>query len=226
MDRHRPRMALGFRSSILLPFLLLSLRCSAQSHFTVSQRIAQFGDAARERMKPAFERAKVSYPPKRIALLGLKQERRLQLYAVNQLGKWVKILDYPILAASGTAGPKLREGDRQVPEGVYKISSLNPNSRFHVSLRVDYPNANDRQRATVDGRSNLGSDIMIHGSNRSIGCLAMGDTVAEELFTLAHDTKLENIVLVLAPHDYRVKKLIGTDPLQTEIQRRMNFFPR
>jgi murein L,D-transpeptidase YafK len=58
---------------------------------------------------------------------------------------------YPLLAASGVAGPKLRQGDKQVPEGVYGISFLNPNSRYDVSLRVNYPNAFDRQMAAKDG---------------------------------------------------------------------------
>lgn len=74
------------------------------------------------------------------------------------------IKSYPILAASGSIGPKLRESDMQVPEGVYQIESLNPNSQFHLSLRVNYPNEFDREQARIDGRAQLGGDIMIHGS--------------------------------------------------------------
>ena len=51
---------------------------------------------------------------------------------------------YPVLGASGVLGPKLKEGDRQVPEGVYRVPELNPNSDFHLSLRLDYPNEFDR----------------------------------------------------------------------------------
>ena len=65
---------------------------------------------------------------------------------------WKLIHRYSVLAASGVAGPKLRQGDKQVPEGVYGISFLNPSSRYDVSLRVNYPNAFDRQMAAKDGR--------------------------------------------------------------------------
>src|SRR5690606_33287906 len=107
-------------------------------------------------------------------------------------GAWVAVHQYPVLAASGQAGPKLREGDRQVPEGFYAIESLHPNSRFHLALRVNYPNQSDRQRAAEDGRTNLGGDIMIHGSNASVGCLAMGDPAAEDLFVLVADVGIQN----------------------------------
>jgi len=71
------------------------------------------------------------------------------------------VADYRITAASGTAGPKLREGDRQVPEGIYRIVGLNPNSRYHLSMKLDYPNAFDRHQAARDGRARPGSDIFI-----------------------------------------------------------------
>ena len=85
----------------------------------------------------------------------------------------------------GASGPKIQRGDKQVPEGVYGISYLNPNSAYHLSLGVNYPNAFDREMAAKDGRKNLGGDIMIHGKNVSSGCLAVGDEPAEELFVLA-----------------------------------------
>ena len=135
--------------------------------------------------------------------MGLKDERVLQVYAGARRDGLVHVIEYPVLAASGVVGPKLREGDGQVPEGLYRLESLNPNSAFHLSLRVSYPNAFDRRQAAADGRTRLGGDIMIHGKAASIGCLAMGDPVAEELFVLAADTGLENIAVILAPHDLR-----------------------
>ena len=72
---------------------------------------------------------------------------------------------------------------------------------------MNYPNAFDRERGNDDGRSDLGSDIMIHGSNASVGCLAMGDEAAEELFVLAADTGLKNIQLILTPVDFRIADL-------------------
>ncbi|NJN46820.1 MAG: L,D-transpeptidase family protein [Candidatus Competibacteraceae bacterium] len=96
---------------------------------------------------------------------------------------WQPIKHYPVLAASGTLGPKLCEGDRQVPEGIYRIKSLNPNSAYHLSLELDYPNAFDLRQAERDGRNNPGSAICIHGKAVSVGCLAMGDTAIEELYS-------------------------------------------
>lgn len=173
---------------------------------TVAQRLEQYGDAARTRLRPHFAQAGVTYPPRRVTLVGLKQERVLQVYAAVTGGtnRWIR--SYRILAASGRPGPKLREGDRQVPEGVYAVESLNPNSRFHLSLRLGYPNAFDREQAATEGRTNLGGDIMIHGSAVSVGCLAVGDEVAEDFFVLAADAGLPNIMVIIAPHDFRTGK--------------------
>ncbi len=171
---------------------------------TVAERVQEHGGKVRLRLKPHFERAAVKYPPDQLMLIGLKQEARLQLYGANLDGKFRFIHSYPILAASGGPGPKLREGDHQVPEGIYPVESLNPNSRYHLALRVGYPNALDRERAGKEGRKNLGGDIMIHGSAVSVGCLAMGDEAAEDLFVLAADTGLEKITVILTPVDFRL----------------------
>ena len=90
-----------------------------------------------------------------------------------------------------------------MPEGLYAIESLNPMSRFHLALRVAYPNAFDRARAAEEGRTDLGGDIMVHGSDVSVGCLAMGDEAAEELFVLAALVGVENVRILIAPYDLR-----------------------
>jgi murein L,D-transpeptidase YafK len=135
-------------------------------------------------------------------LLAFKAERRLDLYA----GEPCRLVrSWPILAASGEAGPKIREGDGQVPEGFYRITFLNPNSRYHLSLRVGYPNPTDLAQAAEEGRdpSSLGGDIMIHGGAGSVGCLAIGDEAIEELFVLAARTGADRIRLISAPCDFR-----------------------
>ena len=128
--------------AILLIAMALHVQTEAK---TIDDRLAEFGRAVRTRLTPLFADSGVPYPPSRMTLIGLKQERELQLYAAGPDGPYKLIRSYPILAASGTLGPKLREGDMQVPEGLYRIESLNPNSRFHLSLRVSYPNAFDRE---------------------------------------------------------------------------------
>ena len=76
-----------------------------------------------------------------------------------------------------------------------------------MALRINFPNEFDRAQAKKDGRTELGGDIMIHGSNVSIGCLAMGDEVAEDLFVLAAKVGIENIEVILSPLDFRTSKL-------------------
>jgi len=81
---------------------------------------------------------------------------------------------------SGDLGPKLTEGDGQSPEGFYfvKRSSLNPNSSYHLSFNLGFPNAYDR----AHGRT--GSFLMVHGDCVSIGCYAMSNEGIEEIYTL------------------------------------------
>lgn len=178
---------------------------TAKGRKSVQDHIEQYGHTVHERLIPYFETVKISYPPQKVVLVGLKREKILEVWACGKENRFNLIRTYPILAASGRLGPKLREGDRQVPEGLYRIESLNPNSMFHLSLRINYPNEFDRQQAKRENRTNLGGDIMIHGSNASIGCLAMGDEAAEDLFILAAETGIDNISVILSPVDFRKK---------------------
>jgi len=136
-------------------------------------------------------------------LVALKEERALQLYGTGPNGDFRLIRTFPVLAASGHAGPKLREGDHQVPEGVYRVQLLHPNSRYHLALRVNYPNEFDRAHAEREGRSEPGSDIMIHGGDRSTGCLAVGDEAAEDLFVIAALARDRRVPVIIAPTDFR-----------------------
>ncbi|HWS70884.1 MAG TPA: L,D-transpeptidase family protein [Thermoanaerobaculia bacterium] len=175
---------------------------------TLADALRRYGAGARTRMRPYIQRAGIAYPPKRLALLVFKRERRLSIWAEDR-GWWRFLRAYPILAASGDAGPKLREGDYQVPEGLYRIAWLNPTSSYHLSMKVDYPNAFDRSMAATDGRTRLGGDIFIHGKNVSIGCVAIGDPQIEELFTLVADTGVSKVRVVIAPNDLRSRGAIA-----------------
>ena len=169
---------------------------------TVDDRLREFGNAARERWAPHFKAAGVTYPPKRVVFVAFKERRVFEVYGGSEIGlRFLRRI--PILAASGKLGPKLRDGDRQVPEGIYEIESLNPNSAYHVSLRLSYPNAFDRAQAAKDGRTKLGGDIMIHGKSGSVGCLALGDEAAEDVFTLAADAGIKNVKVICSPVDFR-----------------------
>jgi murein L,D-transpeptidase YafK len=149
-----------------------------------------------------FADAGVAYPPSRIALIALKEEMELELWA-DLDGEWVHVHTYDILAASGGQGPKQRRGDLKVPEGIYRIVDLNPASRYHLSIKLNYPNEYDRQKARADGRYDLGGDIYIHGKAKSSGCLAVGDAAIEELFFLVAKVGTGNVRVVIAPNDMR-----------------------
>jgi len=181
----------------------------AKGKSTVGQRIEQYGQGVKDRLSDSLEHIGIHWPPKKMVLIGLKDEKLLEVW-VSQNGDTYHFLkSYPILKASGKLGPKLKEGDCQVPEGLYKIESLNPNSRFHLSLRINYPNTFDRKMAAREGRTDLGGDIMIHGSRVSIGCLAMGDPAAEDLFILAAETGIDDVSVILSPLDFRVRNFEG-----------------
>ncbi|MFV0368226.1 MAG: murein L,D-transpeptidase family protein [Hyphomicrobiaceae bacterium] len=170
----------------------------------LKKRLAQISPGATRRLEAKFGSAKVAWPPAEVALIAIKDKKTLELHARGtENGPWKFIHRYPVLAASGGSGPKLLRGDKQVPEGVYRISYLNPNSRYHVSMKVNYPNEFDRQMAREDNRRDLGGDIMIHGKKSSAGCLAMGDAAAEELFVLSAEVGTRNMRLVIAPTDFR-----------------------
>lgn len=195
-----------FRSNVrvLAQSVKAAVRQPSPGERTVEERVQEYGQVVRLRLEPDFRRQNVPYPPAKLTIIVLKQERSLEIHAAGTNGKFRWIRSCPILAASGTSGPKLREGDAQVPEGLYRIESLNPNSLYHLSLRINYPNDFDRAQAATEHRENLGGDIMIHGSNVSIGCVAMGDPAAEDLFVLAALTGLQNIQVVLSPQDFRL----------------------
>lgn len=111
----------------------------------------------------------------------LKEENNLEIWVEVSKGKeWKQFRKWPIANYSGTLGPKLKEGDWQAPEGFYEvgIKQLNPNSDFHLSFDIGYPNTYDRYH----GRT--GSYIMVHGGEVSVGCFAMTDPVIEEIYLL------------------------------------------
>lgn len=115
-----------------------------------------------------------------ILLIAYKEEDFLNVYAKNKASESYRFLmTFPILTRSGTLGPKKKEGDKQVPEGSYRINRFNPKSKYHLSLGINYPNDYDRAQQYT------GSDIFIHGGTETVGCLPIGDPAIEMLYTLA-----------------------------------------
>lgn len=207
---------------------LWGLMTRLRGRATVEERTNAIADSVKAEVRALCADAGLDYPPSELVLIAIKDARTLEVYGrsvahargdgppistpapttaatpgATPTDHWRRIASWPILAASGGPGPKLREGDGQVPEGVYPIESLHPNSRYHLALRVGYPNAFDRDRAREEGRDALGGDIMIHGGALSIGCLAIGDPAIERLFLLVAATGVDRTTLVIAPTDLR-----------------------
>jgi murein L,D-transpeptidase YafK len=112
-----------------------------------------------------------------------KREQLVEVWARDRAAAaFVLISTYPMCGTSGALGPKREQGDEQIPEGFYHIDLFNPSSQYHLSLRVDYPNAVDRARG--DGRA-LGGDIFVHGGCATIGCVPVTDRWIEEVYLIA-----------------------------------------
>src|ERR1051326_7072173 len=93
---------------------------SATGRKTIEQRVEEYGPAVRSRLASDFARVAVNYPPRRLPLAAFKQERLLEVWVADQDGRLRLLRSYPVIATSGVLGPKLRQGDRQVPEGFYR----------------------------------------------------------------------------------------------------------
>ncbi|MBX9589408.1 MAG: murein L,D-transpeptidase [Hyphomonadaceae bacterium] len=112
-----------------------------------------------------------------------KEESELEVWKLRDDGRYYHFKTYPICTWSGGLGPKLREGDRQAPEGFYTITreQMNPDSQFHLAFNLGFPNAYDKAlRRTGDA-------LMVHGRCSSAGCYAMTDALIEEIYALARE---------------------------------------
>ncbi|MCW5947152.1 MAG: L,D-transpeptidase family protein [Fimbriimonadales bacterium] len=154
------------------------------------------------KFKPLFLQHQLTWPPKNLVLVALKREKKLEVWAHDDGTTPKLVATYDILAASGGLGPKRKEGDRQVPEGFYNLSYLNPNSRYHLSVFIDYPNKEDIAHSKVP-RYQMGGEIFVHGRAVSIGCIAIGDAAIEEVFTLCALTPSSKRRIVISPVDFR-----------------------
>jgi len=150
------------------------------------ERIAAARAAHQKAIAQRCLNAGLPYPPRELFLRAFKQEGELEAWGREDDGEFRRITVFSVTQSSGKPGPKRREGDLQVPEGCYRIAAFNPESSFHLSLGLDYPNASDR---ILSDREKPGFDIYIHGGAVSVGCLPLGDDVIDELYLLAADVK-------------------------------------
>lgn len=169
-------------------------------------------------LKALFGEKGISYNSFSILLAGFKYEKELRVYIRSARGEKFQLLKtYDFCVLSGTVGPKRKEGDGQVPEGLYEISKFNPVSNFHLSLKVNYPNASDR---ILSDPVSPGGEIFIHGNCVSVGCIPITDELIKELYVLCVEAKNrgETIPVYLFPFkmtDERLKAMkmlnLGSD---------------
>jgi murein L,D-transpeptidase YafK len=112
-----------------------------------------------------------------------KEESELEVWKARDDGRFYHFKTYPICNWSGNVGPKTALGDKQAPEGFYRVSDtqMNPNSQYYLAFNLGYPNAYDRSLQRT------GDALMVHGKCKSVGCYAMTDALMEEIYSLARE---------------------------------------
>ena len=123
----------------------------------------------------------MKWPPNEMFIRIFKYERELEIWVSDSV-EFRLYKKYNICMLSGGFGPKRKQGDLQVPEGFYYINDFNPFSKYHLSLGISYPNQSDR---ILSPHKDLGGLIYIHGECVSIGCVAVGNEIMDEIYGLA-----------------------------------------
>ena len=154
-----------------------------KSEFKLAENLSKAEDSVIKE----FKKKNINWPPTSIYVRSFKYDRQLELWVKDDsLNKFKLFKTYKICMQSGTMGPKRMEGDYQVPEGFYHINEFNPNSNYHLSLGINYPNTSDR---ILSDSMRPGSAIYIHGNCVSTGCIAITDEPIEELYIIATAAK-------------------------------------
>ncbi len=158
-------------------------------------------------LKKEFEKKGLQWPAKYVYIRSFKYDAQLEVWVKGDAKEQFKLFKtYRVCMQSGTMGPKRFQGDYQVPEGFYYINEFNPNSNYHLSLGLNYPNASDR---ILSDSLRPGGEIYIHGSCVSIGCIPLTDDQIEELYIIASYAKANGqdfIPVHVFPVKYSVKK--------------------
>lgn len=172
-----------FLTSVFISVLMSSF---AQNSFVDYQK--SFGKVAdvfrrkEDTLKKQFAGKKLDWPAKYVYIRSFKYDSELEVWVKSKLDEEFKLFKtYKVCALAGTLGPKRIEGDYQVPEGFYYINEFKPNSTYHLSLGLNYPNAADKILADS---IQPGGDIYIHGSCVTQGCIPITNPQIEELYIL------------------------------------------
>ncbi len=173
----------GFIGLIAVMYLSVSFKESQLQH----SRVKAAYEEKEEIVNSYFQKKSLQQQGFHLFIRAFKKEQQLEVWIKEKnKTKYSLLTTYDFCTTSGTLGPKRREGDLQIPEGVYHINHFNPQSNFHLSLGIDYPNASDK---ILSDKQKPGGEIYIHGNCVTIGCIPITDEKIKELYILAVEAK-------------------------------------
>ena len=173
-----------------LPLVFLFFSYNAPQSFKTAQlkfaRVKAAYETKEQTLKELLESKNLNLASLEIFIRAFKKEEDLEVWGRKKgTLKFQLIKTYKICTSSGKEGPKRSRGDDQIPEGFYHVNIFNPESWFHLSLGLNYPNSADRHFCSADP----GGDIFIHGNCITIGCMPMTDDKIKEIYILALEAK-------------------------------------
>lgn len=177
---------------IIFSFIIvLSVFSTNENDFRSEQlrhsRVKEAYDDKEEYVRTILEEKGITSFAFDMFIRAFKHEEEFEVWVKKKTASQYQLLKtYEICSSSGVPGPKRREGDFQVPEGVYHINHFNPYSNFYLSLGINYPNSSDR---ILGNKEKLGGSIYIHGSCVTIGCIPLTDDKIKEVYILAVEAK-------------------------------------
>ncbi len=173
--------------SLIFCIVLIKAQSSFIDYERNFPRVADALNRKTDTLKKQFAALGLQWPARQIYIRSFKYDSQLEVWVRNNAVEPFRLFKtYAVCALAGTMGPKRMAGDYQVPEGFYYINAFKPNSLYHMSLGLNYPNASDK---IVTNGTDPGGDIFIHGSCVTVGCIPIQDLQIEELYILAMSAK-------------------------------------
>lgn len=171
----------------ILAFLVMLQQASFKETQLKNSRVKTAYDDKEEIVKQYFADKNLSMDKFQVFLRAFKKEQILEVWIKEKTKEQYSLLHtYDFCSSSGTLGPKRKEGDLQIPEGVYTINHFNPFSNFYLSLGINYPNESDK---ILSDRTHPGGAIYIHGNCVTIGCIPITDDKIKELYVIAIEAR-------------------------------------
>jgi murein L,D-transpeptidase YafK len=175
------------KSILIIGLLLMFQQTSFKETQQKNSRVKTAYNEKEVIVKQYFAEKKLSMDKFHVFLRAFKKEQILEVWIKERNKEQFSLLHtYDFCSSSGTLGPKRKEGDLQIPEGVYSINHFNPLSNFYLSLGINYPNESDKM---LSDKKHPGGAIYIHGNCVTIGCIPITDEKIKELYVIAVEAK-------------------------------------